>query len=88
MKPRCLRVIAGLVIAASAHAQTQAPEPQPSGWEAALKAVVEACKGETPKLCPGLSAETAVACLQTNIDKVTPSCKDAVMKAARAALNL
>jgi len=35
-----------------------------------------------------MSAETALACLQTNIDKVTPSCKDAVVKAARAALNL
>ena len=88
MKPRCLRVIAGLVIAASAHAQTQAPEPQPSGWEAALKAVVEACKGETPKLCPGVSTDTAVACLQSNIDKLKPGCKYAVVKAAKSALTL
>jgi len=35
-----------------------------------------------------MTAETALACLQTNIDKVTPSCKDAVVKAAKAALNL
>jgi hypothetical protein len=35
-----------------------------------------------------MSADTALACLQTNIDKVTPGCKDAVVKAAKAALNL
>jgi hypothetical protein len=87
-----LLLIAGLVAAACAEAQTQAPvpapAPQPSGWEAALKAVTEACKGESPQLCPGMSADTALACLLTNIDKVTPACKDAVVKAGRAALNL
>ena len=85
---RSLLLIAGLVAAVCAQAQTQAPAPQPAGWEAALKAVTEACKGETPKLCPGLSTDTAVACLQTNIDKLTPSCKDAVLKAAKSALPL
>ena len=88
MKQRYLLLTAGLIAAMCVHAQTQAPATQPSGWEAALKAVTEACKGETPKLCPGLSTDTAMACLQTNIDKLTPSCKDAVMKAAKAALNL
>ena len=92
MRRTSLLFIAGVVAAACAQAQTQAPAPapapQPSGWEAALKSVTDACKGESPQLCPGMSAETALACLQTNIDKVTPSCKDAVMKAARAALNL
>jgi len=92
MRRTSLLLIAGVVAAGCAQAQTQAPTtpapaPQPS-WEAALKSVTEACKGESPQLCPGMSAETALACLQTNIDKVTPSCKDAVMKAARAALNL
>jgi len=58
------------------------------GWEAMLKSVTEACKEERPKLCPGLSEATAVACLQTNIDKLTPTCKDAVVKAAKSALNL
>jgi hypothetical protein len=72
MKQRCLLLIAGLVAGMCVHAQTQAPAPQPSGWEAALNAVTEACKGETPRLCPGLSTDTAVACLQTNIDKLTP----------------
>jgi hypothetical protein len=77
----------GLMAAAFAQAQTQTPTtPQASGWEAALKAVTEACKGETPKLCPGLSTETALACLQSNIDKVTPSCKNAVEKLAKSAL--
>jgi len=79
---------AGLVVASVAQAQTQTPAPQPSGWEAAVKSVMEACKGETPQLCPGLTAETAVACLQGNVDKLTPSCKDAVVKAAKSALNL
>ena len=88
MKRRSLLLIAGLVAAVGAQAQTQAPAPQSPGWEAALKAVTEACNGETPKLCPGLSADTAVACLQTNIDKLTPSCKDAVVKAAKSALTL
>ena len=94
MKRRCVLLIAGLVAAGCVQAQTQtpaqtpAPAPQPSGWEAALKTVTDACKGDTPQLCPGMTAETALACLQTNIDKVTPSCKDAVVKAARAALNL
>jgi hypothetical protein len=87
-----LLLIAGLVAGGFAQAQTQpptpAPAPQSSGWEAALKAVTEACKSETPKLCPGLSTDTALTCLQSNIDKVTPGCKDAVVKAARAALNL
>jgi len=92
MRRTSLLLIAGVVAAGCAQAQTQAPTPAPApqspGWEAALKSVTEACKGEPPQLCPGMSAETALACLQTNIDKVTPSCKDAVMKAARAALNL
>ena len=79
-------LITGVIAAAFAQAQTQSPAPQPSGWEAALKAVTEACKGETPKLCPGLSTETAVACLQSNIDKLTPGCKDAVVKLAKSAL--
>jgi len=88
MKPTSLLLIAGLLAATCADAQTQTPAPQPSGWEAALKSVTEACKGETPQLCPGLTADTAVACLQGNIDKLTPGCKDAVVKAAKAALNL
>lgn len=86
-----LLLIASLAATGYAQGQTQAPAPAPAtqpGWEAALKSVTEACKGETPQLCPNMSADTAFACLQTNIDKVTPSCKDAVMKAARAALNL
>jgi hypothetical protein len=90
MRRTSLLLIAGFIAAGCAQAQTQAPAPPPqsSGWEAALKTVTDACKTESPQLCPGLSAETALACLQTNIDKVTPGCKDAVMKAARAALNL
>jgi len=88
MKQRNLLLITGLLGAMSAHAQTQTPPPQPSGWEAALKAVTEACKGETPQLCPGLSTDTAVACLQANIDKLTPGCKDAVVKLAKSALTL
>jgi len=88
MKRTSLLMIAGLVAAGCAQAQTQTPVPPPSGWETALKAVTEACKGETPQLCPGMSADTAVACLQSNIDKLTPSCKDAVVKLAKSALNL
>lgn len=92
MRRTRLLLIAGVIVAVGAQAQTQAPAPapapQPSGWEAALKSLTDACKGETPQLCPGMSADTALACLQTNIDKVSPSCKDAVTKAARAALNL
>ena len=87
-RPSLLLFVVGLGSAVCAEAQSQDPAPQPPGWEAALKAVTEACKGETPKLCPGLSADTAVACLQTNIDKLTPSCKDAVVKAAKSALTL
>jgi hypothetical protein len=87
MKRASLVLIAGLIAAAGARAQTQAPAPQPSGWEAAVKSVMAACKSETPQLCPGVTAETAVACLQGNIDKLTPGCKDAVMKAAKSALN-
>jgi hypothetical protein len=90
MKRRRPQLIAGLVVAVCAQAQTQpqAPAPQPSGWEAAVKAVTEACKGETPQLCPGVSADTAVACLRTNIDKLTPGCRDAVVKLAKSALTL
>jgi hypothetical protein len=91
MRRTSLLLMVSLVAAAFVRAQTQAPAapaPQPSGWEATLKAVTEACKAERPQLCPGLSETTAVACLQTNIDKLTPSCKDAVVKAAKSALNL
>jgi len=88
MKRSSLLLITGLVAAVSAGAQTPSPAPQPSGWQAALAAATEACKDETPKLCPGLSTDTAMACLQGNIDKLTPSCKDAVVKAAKSALNL
>jgi hypothetical protein len=88
MKRTSLSLMVGLVGAVWAQAQTQAPTPPPPGWDAALKAVTEACKGETPQLCPGLSANTAVTCLQSNMDKLTPSCKDAVVKLAKSALNL
>lgn len=86
MKRKSLLLITGLVAAACAQAQTQTPAPQPAGWESALKAVTDACKGEVPQLCPGLTADTALACLQSNIDKLTPSCKDAVVKLAKSAL--
>ena len=88
MKRTSLLLITGLFAAVGAGAQTETPAPQQSGWEAALKAVTDACKSETPKLCPGLSTDTAVACLQTNIDKLTPGCKDAVVKAGKSLLNL
>jgi hypothetical protein len=83
---RSLLLAIGLAAAAWVQAQTQAPAPASPGWEAALKAVTDACKGETPKLCPGVSADTAMACLQSNIDKLTPGCKDAVGKAAKSVL--
>lgn len=93
MRRSSLILIAVLVTTVCAQAQTQTPTPapppapQPSGWEVALKSVTEACKGETPQLCPGLTEETAIACLQGNIEKLTPGCKDAVVKAAKAALS-
>jgi hypothetical protein len=91
MKPTgLLLVAAGLGAAAFTQAQTQAPAPpapQSSGWEATLKGVAGACKDERPQLCPGLSGATALACLQTNIDKLKPSCKDAVVKAGKSALS-
>jgi hypothetical protein len=87
MRRTSLLLIAGFVAGASAEAQTPPPAPPPAGWEATLKTVTEACKGQTPQLCPGLSGDTALACLQSNYDKLTPSCKDAVVKAAKSALN-
>jgi len=90
MKRMSLVLTAALITAVCARAQTQAPAPPPppSGWQEALKSATDACKGETPQLCPGLSTETAMACLQNNMDKLTPSCKDAVVKLAKSALNL
>jgi hypothetical protein len=88
MKRMSLVLIAALIAAVCARAQTQAPAPPPSGWQEALKSATDACKGETPQLCPGLNAETAMACLQNNMDKLAPSCKDAVVKLAKSALNL
>jgi hypothetical protein len=90
MNRACLLLIAGVLAVVCAEAQTQTPAPAPAtppaGLTDALKAVTGACKGETPQLCPGMSTDTALACLQTNMDKLTPGCKDAVIKAARAAL--
>jgi hypothetical protein len=88
VKRTALLLIYGFAAAACAQAQTPAPAPQPAGWEAALKAVTDACKGETPQLCPGVTADTAVACLQGNYDKLTPSCKNAVAQLAKSALTL
>lgn len=85
-----LLIAASLGAVAFAQDQTQAPAapaPQSSGWEATLKAVAGACKEERPQLCPGLSGATALACLQTNIDKLQPGCKDAVVKAGKSVLN-
>ena len=82
-------LIAGLVVAAACvRAQTPAPAPPAPDWEAALKSVAGACKTETPHLCPGLSASTALACLQSNIDKLTPGCKNAVVGASKSALTI
>ena len=85
MKLPCLLLI-GLVAAAGAQAQTPAPAPQLPSREAAVKTVLDACKGVTPQLCPGLSGSTALACLETNIEKLTPACKDAVVKFAKTNL--
>jgi hypothetical protein len=89
MRITSLLLIAALITTGYARAQTQPATPaQSPGWEATLKGVTEACKQEKPQLCPGLSEATALACLQSNYDKLTPSCKDAVLKAAKSALNL
>jgi hypothetical protein len=88
MRRSSLLLIGTLVAAVCTHAQTPAPEPPPSGWQAALKSVTDACKGETPQLCPGLSVDTALPCLQSNIDKLTPNCKSAVTQAAKSGLSL
>ena len=86
MKRKSLLLAVGVIGAVYAQAQTQPPPQAPVDWQATLKSVTEACKGDMPQLCPGLSANTAMACLQSNIDKVTPACKDALMKAAKSAL--
>jgi hypothetical protein len=88
MKRTSLLWVAGVLGAVYAQAQTQpaSPPQAPADWQSALKSVTEACKGDMPQLCPDLSANTAMACLQSNLDKVTPACKDAVMKAAKSAL--
>jgi hypothetical protein len=88
MKRKSLLLVAGVIGAVYAQAQTQpsSPPQAPADWQSALKSVTEACKGEMPQLCPDLSATTAMACLQTNIDKLTPACKDAVTKMAKSAL--
>lgn len=83
---RSVLLIAGFVATVCAQTQPPSSTPQPSDWLAALKAAAEACKGDIPQLCPGLSSDTAMACLQSNIDKLTPSCKDSVMKLAKSAL--
>jgi hypothetical protein len=86
-KWQSLLFTAALLGALSARADTPPPtEPPAADWQTALKSVTEACKGDMPQLCPGLSVDTAMACLHTNIDKVTPACKDAVMKLAKTRL--
>jgi hypothetical protein len=84
MKLSCLVLIAGFVAGESAQAQTPPSVPKTPGMEAALKTVASACKSETPKLCPGLSTQTAFACLQSNIEKLSPGCKDAVVNAGKS----
>jgi hypothetical protein len=88
MRRTSLLLLVAAATTVCAQTQTEPPAPATPGWEAAIKAATEACKGETPKLCPDLSTETAMACLQSNIDKLTPGCKDAVVKVAKSALNL
>lgn len=84
---RSVVLTAGFVATVCVQAQTPSPTPQASDWEAALKAAAAACKADIPQLCPGLSSDTAMACLQSNIDKLTPSCKDAVVQLAKSALS-
>ena len=88
MRRSCLLLTCGLLAAACAQADTPAAQAPPSGWQATLKAVTDACKGETPQICPGMSTDTALACLQSNIDKLTPGCKSAVTDATKSALGL
>jgi hypothetical protein len=73
------------LVAVCARAQTPSPT-QPAGWQSALKAVASACKSDTPKVCPNMSTDTALACLQANIEKLSPGCKDAVTKVGKSAL--
>jgi hypothetical protein len=87
MRTKRLLLVAAVFAVLSAQAQNPPPaEPPAADWQAALKSVTEACKGDMPQLCPGLSVDTAMACLHTNIDKVTPACKDAVVKLAKSRL--
>ena len=86
MKLPCLLLTAGLIAAGHAQAQTQVPVPQVPDRHAAIKAVKAACNKETPKLCPGLSGNTALACLQSNIEQLSAGCKDAVVKAGKSIL--
>ena len=76
MKSTSLMLIAALLAAGSAQAQSQTPTPA-AGERLSPEqhARAKACEAEMKQLCAGKTGQAAKECLQSNSSKLSPKCK-------------
>lgn len=78
MKMRSIVFAAALLAAAAAQAQPPAPSAE---HLAAREAVHKQCADDTKSLCADKKAgPETFSCLRSNVDKLSPGCKDALSK--------
>jgi hypothetical protein len=77
MQLRSFVIVASLLAAAAVQAQAPAPSPEA---QAAHDAFHKACATDAQTLCADKKGHEVGACLRTNSDKLSPSCKDAMAK--------
>jgi hypothetical protein len=89
MKLSAMLLSAALAAAASAGAQTPDNAAPPSAdVKAARTAMLKACATDINSNCVDKERRELMMCLRSNIDKLSPACKDAMsnlQKAVRAA---
>lgn len=77
MKLTCALLIAAVVAAQGTQAQTPTTSQ-------ADKAVAHACKADAKHLCAGKTGQEAKQCLQSNADKLSSDCQNALSKVPKS----
>lgn len=87
MRPVSMVLIVALAASAGVRGQTEAPagDAQMAPPSGVAKSARKACRSDAMKVCPGKRGSEARACLESNADKISTDCKDALGKLPPAA---
>jgi hypothetical protein len=80
---RLIRILLLVTLAAAATAQAQTPpssDSSPAPSADSTQSARQACRSDAMKVCPGKRGAEAKACLESNSDKISANCKDALAK--------